>query len=44
MSDQLNYSINLDVKFNPLELIDIQTLVDECEDARYNQTLSIIYH
>ena len=39
MSDQSNYAINLEVKFKPLELIDIQTLVDECEDKWYNQTL-----
>ena len=39
MSDQSNYAINLEVKFKPLELIDIQTLVDECEDKWYNQIL-----
>ena len=40
MSDQSNYAINLDVKFKPLELVDIQTLVDDCKDEWYNQTLS----
>lgn len=39
MNDQPNYAINLDVKCNPLELIDIQALVNECEDEWYNQTL-----
>jgi mannose-6-phosphate isomerase-like protein (cupin superfamily) len=34
------YSINLDVKFQPLELIDVQSLVDACQDEWYNQTLT----
>src|SRR5512135_3565593 len=33
------YNIHLDVKFSPLELIDIQQLVDQCTDPWYNQTL-----
>lgn len=33
------YSINLDVRFEPLELIDVQRLVSECRDQWYNQTL-----
>lgn len=39
MTAQTPYSINLDVKFNPLELIDVQQLVDACKDPWYNQTL-----
>lgn len=33
------YAINLDVRFNPLELIDIPGLVEACEEPWYNQTL-----
>ncbi len=33
------YSINLDVRYAPLELIDIQALVDACKDPWHNQTL-----
>src|SRR5512135_3594540 len=33
------YNIHLDVKFSPLELIDIQQLVDQCTDPWYNQSL-----
>src|SRR3989449_7797884 len=39
MGSQTRYSINLDARFSPLELIDVQTLVDACKDAWYNQTL-----
>ncbi len=39
MGPQARYSINLDARFSPLELIDVQTLVDACKDAWYNQTL-----
>ena len=34
-----SYDIRLDKKFGPLELIDIQGLIDEHEDSWYNQTL-----
>ena len=34
------YSINLDTRFQPLEMIDVQRLVDECTDPWYNQTLT----
>lgn len=34
------YAINLDARFAPLEVVDIQGLVDECKDPWYNQTLS----
>jgi mannose-6-phosphate isomerase-like protein (cupin superfamily) len=33
------YSTHLDVKFAPLDRIDIQALVDACTDSWYNQTL-----
>src|SRR5947209_13302267 len=39
MGSQTRYSINLDARFSPLELIDVQALVDACKDAWYNQTL-----
>ena len=39
MSNQTPYSINLDVKFKPQELIDLQSLVDACTVEWYNQTL-----
>jgi len=31
--------MNLDVRYAPLELIDIQALVAACQDSWYNQTL-----
>jgi hypothetical protein len=39
MSEQFPYQINLDVKYGPLELVDVQKLVDACQDEWYNQTL-----
>lgn len=39
MDDQGSYSINLDVHYPPLELVDIQELVDACAEPWYNQTL-----
>jgi mannose-6-phosphate isomerase-like protein (cupin superfamily) len=38
--DNYSYAINLDVKFQPLQLIDVQSLVDACQDEWYNQTLT----
>jgi mannose-6-phosphate isomerase-like protein (cupin superfamily) len=35
-----NYNINLDVKFSPLEHIDVQLLADECTEKWFNQTLT----
>lgn len=40
MSEPIEYNINLDVKFAPLERIDIPTLVDECTERWFNQTLT----
>ncbi len=39
MTDQEHYSINLDVHFAPLELIDVQKLVEACTEKWYNQSL-----
>jgi mannose-6-phosphate isomerase-like protein (cupin superfamily) len=39
MGNQAPYSINLDAMFGPLELVDVQALVDACQDPWYNQTL-----
>jgi mannose-6-phosphate isomerase-like protein (cupin superfamily) len=39
MSSQTAYAINLNPRFNALELIDIPALVAACKDRWYNQTL-----
>ena len=39
MGPQVPYSINLDTRYAPLELVDVQTLVDASKDSWYNQTL-----
>jgi len=39
MSADTKYSINLQPQFDPLTLIDMQRLVDACEEPWYNQTL-----
>ena len=39
MGSQSPYSINLDARYAPLELVDVQALVDACKDSWYNQTL-----
>jgi mannose-6-phosphate isomerase-like protein (cupin superfamily) len=33
------YVTHLDIYYNPLEVVDVQTLVDACTDQWYNQTL-----
>jgi len=33
------YATHLNIQFDPLELIDVQALVDGCTDEWYNQTL-----
>ena len=40
MTSESPYSINLDVKFAPLELIDVPQLVAACQEQWYNQTLT----
>ena len=39
MAKQVSYSLNLDVKFGPLELIDVKALADACQQQWFNQTL-----
>jgi mannose-6-phosphate isomerase-like protein (cupin superfamily) len=40
MTQQYNYTTNLDVKFGHFELIDIPAMVRECKDKWFNQTLT----
>jgi mannose-6-phosphate isomerase-like protein (cupin superfamily) len=35
-----DYNINLDVKYQPLEKIDLQEIIDTCKDTWFNQTLT----
>jgi mannose-6-phosphate isomerase-like protein (cupin superfamily) len=39
MTNETQYSINLEAQYKPLELIDVQQLADACVDRWYNQTL-----
>jgi mannose-6-phosphate isomerase-like protein (cupin superfamily) len=39
MANEFPYSINLDPRYAPLELIDVQALADACTALWYNQTL-----
>ncbi len=39
MPGQARYAINLDVRYAPLEVVDVQALVDACQEPWYNQTL-----
>jgi len=39
MAETGNYSINLDIRFEPLELVDIPVLVSRVKDEWFNQTL-----
>ena len=39
MNPQFAYSINTDVRFGPLETIDVQKLQAECKEDWFNQTL-----
>lgn len=40
MENQFSYVTRLDVKFNHLEKIDIDKMVEECTDKWFNQTLT----
>jgi len=40
MENKTNYNINLDVKYNQLELIDIPKIIEENKEKWFNQTLS----
>jgi mannose-6-phosphate isomerase-like protein (cupin superfamily) len=39
MSAESEYEIHTDLKFNPLELIDVRKLHEECKEDWFNQTL-----
>ncbi len=39
---EYDYNQQMDVRFNHQELIDIQSIVDECTDKWFNQTLTKI--
>lgn len=39
MSKETSYSIHLDTRYAPLEVVDVQALVEACRDPWYNQTL-----
>jgi mannose-6-phosphate isomerase-like protein (cupin superfamily) len=39
MTEEYDYSINLDTKLGFLKLIDIDSLVADCDEQWYNQTL-----
>jgi len=40
MGEPTPYSINTDIRFRPLELIDIPKIVAECKEQWFNQTLT----
>lgn len=40
MKKEFSYATHLDIKFKPLELIDINKMVRECSDKWFNQTLT----
>jgi mannose-6-phosphate isomerase-like protein (cupin superfamily) len=39
MNNQTTYAINMEVRYQPLELVDVNALVSACKDQWYNQTL-----
>jgi len=39
MTDRQEYNINKDVRFAPLDLIDVGKLASECDEQWFNQTL-----
>lgn len=40
MDSKIDYNINLDVKYQHLELIDIPSIVEACKEQWWNQTLT----
>jgi mannose-6-phosphate isomerase-like protein (cupin superfamily) len=40
MAETPDYKFNLDVKFAPLEKIDVNDVVEQCKEQWFNQTLS----
>lgn len=39
MTDRQEYNINKDIRFAPLELIDVGKMASECDEQWFNQTL-----
>lgn len=39
MAAPTQYKINLNTRFAPLEVVDVQALVDTCQESWWNQTL-----
>jgi mannose-6-phosphate isomerase-like protein (cupin superfamily) len=39
MNEKHRYSIHTDIRFNPLELIDIPQIVSDCNEEWFNQSL-----
>ena len=39
MDQDFDYNINLDIKYGPLELVDIPQMVSDCKEKWFNQTL-----
>lgn len=39
MSEQTKYAINMDAKFDFLDLIKVPALIDACKEKWFNQTL-----
>jgi len=39
MNDENFYNINKDIRFKPLELIDIPKMLEDCSETWFNQTL-----
>ncbi|MCZ6696821.1 MAG: cupin domain-containing protein [Acidobacteria bacterium] len=42
MSERKQYSINMDVRYAPLELVDIPAMVAACKEDWFNQTLCVV--
>jgi mannose-6-phosphate isomerase-like protein (cupin superfamily) len=40
MAERINYNINLDVKYDHHEVIDVPKIVEECDEIWFNQTLT----
>jgi mannose-6-phosphate isomerase-like protein (cupin superfamily) len=40
MENEYNYVTKLDIKFDHLQLIDVNKMVEECKDKWFNQTLT----
>ena len=40
--ERQNYSINLEAKFGPLQIVDVPKIVAECKEKWFNQTLCTV--